>query len=128
MALFSDTLVLDCFTFFQYGALNDLVMRASIPALFVIAIYANQAVHNRAISRIKRGFLILLLIFGAVTPGMEFYRHVREIVSAGTLFQIPEEDSVDDIFGLSLERDASIIRQYVGGTEGAFFKYLGNIR
>lgn len=56
------------------GPGNDLVMRASIPALAVISISAFLALLDRSQSFKKRAFLAGLLIIGAATPIAEFAR------------------------------------------------------
>lgn len=60
----------------RFGAANDLVMRASIPSLTVLAIGACLALVARPSSnlRIRKAALIGLLSIGAVTPFQEFAR------------------------------------------------------
>jgi hypothetical protein len=58
------------------GPGNDLVMRASIPALAVLSISAFLALLDKEQSIAKRAFLGGLLIIGAATPLAEFARAV----------------------------------------------------
>ena len=58
----------------RFGAANDLVMRASIPSLAVLAIGACVALTAGRGMRVRRGMLILVLAVGAVTPFQEFAR------------------------------------------------------
>jgi hypothetical protein len=58
----------------RFGAANDLVMRASIPSLAVLAIGACFALFDRPGAIPKKVLLIGLLALGAVTPFQEFAR------------------------------------------------------
>ncbi len=60
---------------FYLGPSNDLVMRASIPALMMLCILTLQAVGNSSgVSSGRRLRIILVLVLGAVTPLQEFIR------------------------------------------------------
>jgi len=61
----------------SFGASNDLVMRASIPSLSVLAIGACLTLSRDALNpgaRCKKALLVCLLAIGAVTPLQEFAR------------------------------------------------------
>lgn len=61
----------------RFGAANDLVMRASIPSLAVLAITACRALAEPASTaalRVKKALLGAVLALGAVTPFQEFAR------------------------------------------------------
>ena len=60
----------------SFGPSNDLVMRASIPALLVLAIVASRYLleTNTGGDRRRRNAVIVVLLIGAITPGEEFIR------------------------------------------------------
>jgi hypothetical protein len=63
--------------FFRFGPYNDLVMRGSIPALALLAIYLGRWLSTPYRFAADQGSRVLagaLLIVGAVTPFMEFAR------------------------------------------------------
>jgi hypothetical protein len=69
--------VLALLPLFSFGAANDLVMRASIPSLAVLAMGACLAlseVASSAAARAKKAVLMGFLAVGAVTPFQEFAR------------------------------------------------------
>jgi len=69
--------VLALLPLFSFGAANDLVMRASIPSLAVLAMGACLALcvaASSAAARAKKAVLVGLLAIGAVTPVQEFAR------------------------------------------------------
>jgi hypothetical protein len=69
--------VLIILPFFHLGPSNDLVMRASIPALMMLCILTLQAIRNfSGFSSGQQLRLILGLALGAVTPLQEFIRAV----------------------------------------------------
>ena len=73
-------LILAGLPFVHLGPSNDLVMRASIPALTVLAIDSCLALFEPATGRralVRNVLLPLLLVIGAVTPLQEIARAVR---------------------------------------------------
>lgn len=72
-------IILAILPFIAYGPFNDLAMRASIPALVVIALAAAQVLTNPAHSHVLRGVQIgvsLMVLVGAVTVLHEIARAV----------------------------------------------------
>jgi hypothetical protein len=114
------------FPLYRYGASNDFVMRSSIPALYVLAVFLGRALSGRSLSRCRRVVLMTLLLLGSATPLIELRRHVEGIQAAGRLVQIPSVDQVDGVgdWGLATERDATILVQYVGSAQAPFFELL----
>jgi hypothetical protein len=114
------------FPVYQYGASNDLVMRSSIPALYVLAVFLGRALSGRSLGASRRVVLIALLLLGAMTPLIELRRHVEGIQTAGRLVQIPSVDQVAGVgdWGLATERDGTIMVQYVGSAQAPFFDSL----
>jgi len=63
----------------NFGPANDLVMRASIPALMILCIFTMLALRRfTSYSMAKRMLLGLVLSLGAVTPIQEIIRAIRE--------------------------------------------------
>ena len=110
--------------FYRYGQANDLVMRASIPALFVLALGIARALASHSLSRPARILLVLLLILGAATPMIECARHIHGMAIAGALVRVPAAEDVLSLWSLSEQRDSLLIPQYVGGIESPFFRFL----
>jgi hypothetical protein len=125
--LFATTLIcLSLIPFYRYGGTNDFVMRVSIPALFVLAVFLCAALHSRSLGGPGRTILVILVILGAVTPLVELRRHVTAIHDAGTILQTPAIDQVRSIsrWGLSGEQAEVIVLQYVGSSQAPFFRFL----
>lgn len=59
---------------FSVGSANDLVMRASIPALMLISISTASYFNDGGLKGPRSIGIALLLIIGALTPFQEFYR------------------------------------------------------
>ncbi len=87
---------------YKYGYYNDLCMRASIPALFVLFILTVKVLLSDAASKMIKGMIILLLIIGAVTP-------IQEVNRARYY-----KSQTDDVLLASvLEMDEMFIDQYI---------------
>ena len=114
------------FPLYRYGASNDFVMRSSIPALYVLAVFVGRALGGRSLSGRRRAVLIALLVLGSVTPLIELRRHVEGIRAVGRLVQIPSVDQVAGVgdWGLATDRDGAIMVQYVGSAQAPFFESL----
>jgi hypothetical protein len=110
--------------FYRYGALNDFVMRASIPGLFLIAIYLSQDVSSPPTGSLRRGVLMALLLLGAATAGIEIQRHIRGILESGSLINIPELDQVAGIWDYAMRMPDALLRQYFGSPNAFFFRIL----
>ncbi|MFH1921857.1 MAG: hypothetical protein ABIP48_18480 [Planctomycetota bacterium] len=126
--------------FFRYGGVNDLVMRASIPSLFVLAVFVARAILRQGADRGKKWVLIVVLALGAANPFAEVYRHVRATHHNGRLVTIPEQEGVDPLWTLNCLlrehamrddsplfrafRSDTFFRQYIGTSDSLFFKHL----
>jgi hypothetical protein len=108
--------------FFRYGHYNDLVMRASIPGLFMLCILVMRNLYNS--SPKKKGVLILFiaLMVGAITPFTELKNHISEIYKTGTLFQTPQSGDLYTV--LNTTTSPSLFSQYVGSSETPFFRCI----
>ena len=116
--------------FYKFGMFNDLVMRASIPALFFLAVFAGKVLSD---SRVRRGLriaLIIVLVIGSATVLIEINRHARHVAQSGRWFDLLSPDQVPDMFEAnayySKDRPPQDwwLPQYLGNPESAFFKYL----
>ena len=129
-ALFVTTLVcLSLFPFYRYGTMNDFGMRASIPALFVLAVFVSRTLHSESFTGLKRIVMIMLVILGSATALIELHRHTTEIHNAGTILQIPEDGQVADLWSYSTQVPTSdeglgILLQYVGSSRAPFFRFM----
>lgn len=121
---------LSLFPFYRFGGVNDFVMRASIPALFVLAVFVGRALQAGSMPRFRRTVLVVLLVLGSVTALVEVRRHVDGILSAGTLVNTPRVSRVMDIdhWGTSTDKDVTILLQYVGSAQVPFFEYVARPR
>ena len=124
----------------KYGAFNDLQMRASIPSLFLLAVFVARAVQHHAAPPARRLILVGLLAVAAANPISEVYRHVRGVLAQGRIIAISDVDDVRTLWELNLvfrrladEEDGLLMqlfhtdtffRQYVGSRESLFFKHL----
>jgi hypothetical protein len=128
-ALFFTTLIcLSLFPLYRYGGANDLVMRASIPALFVLAVFLGRTLHGGSRGEspvdLKRVILILLVILGSVTALIECRRHIKEIHNAGALLQVPDVDQVTSLWSPWMDRSHFLILQYVGSAQAPLFRFM----
>jgi hypothetical protein len=101
-------------------------MRASIPALFVLAVFLGRTLFGHSLTGIKRIVLIALVSLGSVTALIEFHRHISGIYDAGTHMQTPPVSQVMSIdhWGVTTDKDVTIMLQYVGGLQAPFFEFM----
>jgi hypothetical protein len=105
---------------FRLGVYNDLVMRASIPALFVLAVLVTRAVHDASLEKQTRRALVVLLLIGAYTPGTEIARHFyRMAIYPPPL--LDETQAPGDILEY-FRTQAFFFSQYSGSLESPFFQ------
>ncbi len=109
---------------YRFGLANDFAMRASIPSLFVLAIFVARALQSQSLARPARAILIALLVVGAVTPAIEFRRHISNIVAAGTLFPTYPVYGMTQYWDWLTKDKDSIILQYVASDQSPFFQVL----
>ncbi len=94
--------------FFKYGLLNDLVMRGSIPALFVIFLCSSTLLLSKKFRDKQKILWIALVIYfmlGAITPITEINRSVQSQPNVGIPLTLPKIG--DDI----------TIKQYLGNED-----------
>lgn len=125
---------------FRYGACNDLVMRASLPGLFLLAAWFARALASPEIPRVRRLILFGALLIGATAPFSDLYAHFREALRRGRLVEIPEQSAVWSLWELNewsaqnaastthplvrMFRDHTFFVQYVGSPETLFFRFM----
>jgi hypothetical protein len=114
-------LTLSILPWFKLGAYNDLVMRSSIPALFVLAVLVARAVHDRTLERQTRLALAVLLLIGAVTSGVEIVRHLKWMVELPAPIFVEGQTPKD--FVDYFQEQAYFFGQYSGGLDSPFFQY-----
>lgn len=112
---------------FHYGWYNDLVMRASIPALFVLQAETARTLGGGS-SRPVRLVLIAMLACGATYSTNLLRLHLQWIEAAGYWCQTRPRALVPDLFTIQLRDSAAhssdFLRQYLGSGDSAFFRYL----
>jgi hypothetical protein len=112
---------------FHYGWYNDLVMRASIPALFVLQVCTIQALRHGPRRSIVAGMIIVLAI-GALYSGNLLRTHGKWILNRRSIVAILPEDRVRNLFQIQLydpfAKNTEFVAQYVASTESLFFRRL----
>ena len=115
---------------YRYGYNNDLAMRASIPALFVLCVLVGRCFLERDAPSKWRFVLFLLLAVGAVTPFVEVRGNLRAIAARGTVVHRSTAENVSDLYALFRRRypHTGMMRNYVGDGGAPFFAYVANRR
>jgi hypothetical protein len=119
------TLTLLALPFVRYGAFNDLAMRASIPALFVLQVLAARALVGPGWPRGAAAALALTLAIGALYPLNMLRIQATGIVRRGALVRVADPGDVRDLF--RQQRDVGyyfFVGQYVAALDAPFFRYL----
>jgi hypothetical protein len=130
-ALYLPTIIaLSLIPLYRYGAMNDLAMRASIPALFVLCLLVTRTLEDASTGLPVRIGLVLLVALGSVTAFVEFHRHRQGIYDTGALVDLPAATEVISVneWGIRTDQDAAIVLQYVGGPQAPFFRYVARQR
>jgi hypothetical protein len=109
---------------YRFGAMGDFTMRTSIPALFFLAVFLAQALYSPTTPKLKRAVLIALIVIGAVTPSIEYRRHVTHIYQAGRIVQRPPASEVWDLQRLQNPGFDSFAFQYLGSPQTPFFEFM----
>jgi hypothetical protein len=120
-------LTLSLLPFYTLGIANDLVMRASIPVLFLLSICIGRALNTHTVSKAVRAALVASLLVGAATPAMEGLRHLVHMVRGDTAWQTPGNSDVPGVLQVYKASSHHLI-QYVGSAKAPFFRYLAKER
>ncbi|MBP3655820.1 MAG: hypothetical protein J6K32_03905 [Clostridia bacterium] len=78
---------------FRLGYNADFAMRASIPGLIILCVYAARTLIDRAALSVRRYevcLLVLLLALGSITPVQEFKTGINMVRQAGTNFMFAD--------------------------------------
>ena len=120
---------------YQYGYYNDLVQKASIPALFALAIIVGKSVFiGPKRGGVQRAMTVLLAI-GFVTAFVNIGIQLAGIVRNGALWQLPRSSEVSTLWQLQEKEQenafeiegleyTSFISQYIGSGEAPFFQWF----
>ena len=117
----STVLTLAILPWFKLGVYNDLVMRASIPALFVLAVIVARALHDNNVERQTRIALVVLIVVGAGTAFVEFRRHVERMATISA--PIFDEKVKPWDFVEYMKNQVYFFGQYSGAIDSPFFRY-----
>jgi hypothetical protein len=111
---------------FRYGYHNDLVMRASIPALFVLQVLAARATGGLAARPALAVAVAALLLLGALYPANMLRLNALAVLQRGALVRIPRGSGVPDLFEqqLALRGYYFHVGQYIGSVDAPFFRVL----
>lgn len=120
------TITLLALPFVKYGYFNDLVMRTSIPALFVLQVLTARAAD--VVPRRSRltGALVVVLLVGAAYPVNMLRLVATTVVRRGSLVSVPPQSEVLDLFQqqLLLRNRYFHLGQYIGAVDAPFFRHL----
>jgi hypothetical protein len=114
---------------FRYGHYNDLAMRTSLPALYVLLWLAAVGLRRRDAPRPARALLALGLALGAL-GGIAAVQKARvRVERRGSFVALPPRDSLPDLFQVHLDLRASGVgfdfaMQYLGSARAPFFRWL----
>jgi hypothetical protein len=115
--------------FVRYGFWNDLSMRASAPALFVLLVLAVQALVGRETPAALRAALALVLALGAVGQLSQLRWGQSAILRRGSLLEPLDPARLPDLFEHHLEmrgtrRGFDFVTQYLGSVRAPFYTWL----
>jgi hypothetical protein len=108
----------------RYGVFNDLVMRTSIPALFVLQVLAARAPAVSSQRTLLRTAITAILLLGAVYPANMLRIAATMVIDRRALVWIPPRSSVTDLFQqqLALQGQYFFVGQYIGALDAPFFR------
>lgn len=121
--------------FFQYGYYNDLLQKASIPALFALAIILGRAVLGSGTRRGMQLALTVLLAIGIVTALINIGIQLEGTLKNGALWHLPSSGEVSTLWELAIKEQenafeiqgleySSFVSQYIGSSEAPFFRWF----
>lgn len=110
--------------FIQVGESGDFVMRASIPALFVLMLIATRRLFQVNLKSARGVALVLCLAIGVVTPAVEFARAFTTIAAYKRA-----DLTADAVVSLGLHVGKADLRNFVrlNADETAFYKYIARL-
>jgi len=111
----------------SYGYYNDLSLRASLPALFVLQVALLGALARwRERSRAAIATLLVLALAGAVFPANQLRLRALQVWQRRDLVEIPSRALAPDLFEQQRTAPEGLffVGQYVGSVEAPFFRWL----
>jgi len=116
------TTVLLLLPFVKMGHMNDLVMRASIPSLFIFWAFVSKIVIDsnlgtRPLLKALHTVLVLMVIIG-------FYTGIGEISRSVIRFQLGPPD-VTTVSTTADARDLGLVEHRIGNPDSIFYRHLG---
>ena len=113
--------------FVHYGRYNDLVMRASIPALFIVVVATAQVLRG-GVRNARTLLIATVLAIGALYSGNLMRMHVRSALLTRMASAVPPEGAVRSLFQIQLTDKAAnrtdFLTQYLGSEDSFFFRKL----
>lgn len=113
---------------YRYGYYNDLMVRASIPALFALSVFVARAVYDERAAKTVRLLLVLFLLIGSISAMVEIKRNTAVMCERPDLaFYIPVKGSVDDLPAVHRFRkkvQPNFFGQYIGDPSSPFFRII----
>ncbi len=106
-----------------FGQHNDLTMRASIPALFFVAVMVGRNGYwLPAVTSGRRVLWLVILLLAAISPLYEIGYQIVRTYQRGALyaFELNPDRNLAEKYVL----DADIMQQYVSNIDTLFFTYL----
>jgi hypothetical protein len=110
----------------RYGYYNDLVMRTSIPALFVLQVLVARAAEAFPRRSVLAAAVTAVLLLGAAYPANMLRLRVTAVAHRRALVRIPPLSKVSDLFQqqLALRGQYFHVGQYIGAADAPFFRVL----
>ena len=114
--------------FVRIGARDDFCMRVSVPGILLIAFWsadtvagiAKDGLPKKKKARCMAIALLITLTIGAVTPGVELYRGIYQVVKQKTIFlENREYDSLEEYADITINFEASDPKERV------FYRWFG---
>lgn len=113
--------------FFRFGYYNDLAMRASVPALFLLMLAVARVIGKVRGRDPWRILMVGLLLVGALTPYIEVRDQVRRLERSPISITKVRPNEAGDLWTLHATRYGrrfNFFGQYVGRPDSIFFRYL----
>lgn len=104
-----------------FGEANDLVMRASIPALWVYALFLAQTVHQVQAAWLQRSLWVCIVI-AALNPLQDISYHLQQVFQRSSIWSLPAQE---ETLLLHFYDSPSRLIQYIGSEDTLFFNVLG---
>jgi hypothetical protein len=107
----------------HYGFFNDLAMRASLPALFLMMLFTARFLHAAgSLHNLQRVAVLLMLLLGLGTPRSQLRRHLPAIG-----VRVPPENTVKSLVYQQQNEwqlRMAFLPQYLGSAKTPFFEHF----